>query len=85
MIKIKLNTITALFFVWLVTVVIELVRVRNVNKVFKDAMSMFKSMGTMFVTIVSLIIAAEVFATGLKTSGLITMVINAAQKRRPWP
>lgn len=77
--KIKLDTITALFFVWLVTVIIELVRVRNVNKVLKDAMAMFKSMGTMFATIVSLIIAAEVFGTGLKTSGLITMVINAAQ------
>lgn len=77
--KIQLNTITALFLVWLVGVFIELVRLRDVTKVFKDAMSMFKSMGTMFATIVSLIIAAEVFAAGLKTSGLIDMALNAAR------
>jgi DcuC family C4-dicarboxylate transporter len=75
---IRLNTIAALFLVWLLAVAVEIIRLRDVRKVFKDAIIMFKSMGTMFATIVSLIIAAEVFAAGLKASGLIDMIIQSA-------
>ena len=77
--SILLHTITALFMIWVLAVIIEIIRLRDVNKVFKDAMTMFKSMGNMFATIVSLIIAAEVFATGLKVSGLIDLIIASAQ------
>ncbi len=77
--KVKLDTITALFMVWAFAVIIELVRLRDVRKVLKDAMAMFKSMGNMFATIVSLIIAAEVFAAGLTSTGLISMIIKGAQ------
>jgi len=77
--SIRLNTITALFLTWLLAMVVEMARTRDIKKTFKDAMSMFKSMGDMFTTIVSLIIAAEVFATGLTASGLIHMIIANAQ------
>lgn len=77
--KIRLDTITSLFLVWLLAVIIEVIRLRDVRKIFKDAMVMFKSMGNMFATIVSLIIVAEVFATGLTASGLIDMIIQGAQ------
>ena len=49
------------------------------QKVCKDAMAMFQSMGKMFAGIVALIICAEFFATGLKVSGLIDALINSAQ------
>lgn len=60
-------------------VIIEIIRTRSVKKVFKDAMAMFQSMGKMFTGIVALIICAEFFATGLKVSGLIDILINSAQ------
>lgn len=77
--SVKLDTISALFMVWVLAVLVEVVRLRDVKKVFKDALAMFQSMGKMFAGIVALIICAEFFATGLKTSGLITALINSAQ------
>lgn len=76
---IKLDTVSCLFMVWIGVVIIEIVRTRSVMKVFKDAMAMFQSMGKMFTGIVALIICAEFFATGLKVSGLIDILINSAQ------
>lgn len=69
--SVKLDTIAALFMVWVGVVIIEIIRYRDVKKIFKDAMAMFQAMGKMFAGIVALIICAEFFATGLKTSGLI--------------
>lgn len=76
--SIKLDTVSALFMVWVGVVLIELIRTRSGKKVFKDAMAMFQSMGKMFASIVALIICAEFFATGLKVSGLIDILINSA-------
>ncbi|WP_337996785.1 C4-dicarboxylate transporter DcuC [Oleispirillum naphthae] len=76
---IRLDTVSALLLVWVFAVVSELVRWRDPKKVFADAMTLFKSMGTMFATIVSLIIAAEMFAAGLKTTGLISLLIDSAR------
>ena len=77
--SIKLDTVSALFLVWILVVVVEVLRYRDVKKVFKDAMSMFQSMGKMFGGIVALIICAEFFATALKASGLIDLLIDSAQ------
>ncbi len=77
--SVKLDTVSALFMVWVLTVIVELIRYRTVQKVFKDAMAMFQSMGKIFAGIVALIICAEFFATGLKASGLIDLLINSAQ------
>lgn len=77
--SVKLDTIAALFMVWVFVVLVEIVRLRDVKKIFKDAMAMFQSMGKMFAGIVALIICAEFFASGLKSSGLIDLLINSAQ------
>lgn len=77
--SVKLDTIAALFMVWVGVVIIEIIRLRDIKKIFKDAMAMFQSMGKMFTGIVALIICAEFFGTGLKTSGLIDVLINSAQ------
>lgn len=75
---IQLNTVTALLLSWVIGVIVELIRVRNVKQVFQDAMAMIKGMGSLFSTIVALIIAAEVFATGIKLCGLITLLLDGA-------
>lgn len=76
--SIKLGVNTALFLTWLVVMIIELIRRRNVNAVFKDAVVMFKKMGQMFGGIVALVICAELFASSLRVSGLIKAIIDLA-------
>ena len=76
---IKLNTISALLLVWILTVIIELIRRRQPKEVLKDGQFIFKSMGGMFASIVALIICAEFFANGLKVTGLIDALISHAQ------
>ena len=39
--SIKLDTIASLFMVWVFVVIVEIVRLRDVKKIFKDAMAMF--------------------------------------------
>lgn len=78
--SIKLNTISALMLVWIFVVAVELIRNKfDVKKVFKDAIAFFQKMGGMFATIVSLIICAEFFATGLKVTGLVDLLVSGAQ------
>jgi DcuC family C4-dicarboxylate transporter len=76
--SIKLNVITALMLTWLCVVAIELIRLRDIKKVFQDAMVMWKKMAAMFGGIVALIICAEMFATSLRVSGLINAIIDSA-------
>ena len=77
--SIKLNTISTLLMVWLFVVLIELVRHRNMKKVFGDAIIFYKKMGAMFASIVALIICAEFFAAGLKATGVVALLIDSAQ------
>ncbi len=76
--SIQLTTVTALFLSWIIGIIVELIRVRDVHKVFSDAMAMIKGMGSLFSTIVALIIGAEVFATGIKLCGVITLLLDGA-------
>lgn len=76
---IKLNTISALFLVWAAVVLIELIRLRDAQKVFKDALAMFQAMGKLFTGIVALILCAQFFAEGLKISGLIDMLVESSK------
>lgn len=77
--SIRLNTISALLLVWIAVVVLEMIRRREVKEVLKDGSCVFKSMGSMFTSIVALIICAEFFANGLKITGLIDALIVHAQ------
>ncbi len=77
--SVKLDTISALMLVWILVVIIELIRHRDPKRVFSDALSFFKKMGGMFSSIVALIICAEFFASGLKVTGLVDLLISSAQ------
>ncbi len=77
--SIRLNTISALLLVWIAVVVLEMIRRREVKEVLKDGSCVFKSMGSMFTSIVALIICVEFFANGLKITGLIDALIVHAQ------
>ncbi|MCF0253462.1 MAG: C4-dicarboxylate transporter DcuC [Duodenibacillus sp.] len=75
---ITLTVVTALFLSWIVGIVIELARLRDARKVFNDAMAMLKGMGSLFASVVALIIAAEIFATGIKLTGLVQLLLASA-------
>ena len=75
---VKLDTVSALLLVWVCVVLIELVRWKDPKKVFGDAIVFYKKMGSMFASIVALIICAEFFATGLKATGLVALLIDSA-------
>ncbi|EEI27814.1 C4-dicarboxylate transporter DcuC [Corynebacterium glucuronolyticum] len=77
--KIELSTVTAFFLVWLLAVIIELIRSGDRKKTLNDAHAFFGGMGKMFTSVVSLIIAAQIFAKGLQSTGLINALISGAQ------
>ena len=76
---VKLNVITSLLLTWLSVILIELIRLRDIKVVFKDAVTLWKKMGSMFGGIVALVICAEVFANSLRVSGLVAAIIGSAQ------
>ena len=78
--SIELSTVTAFFLVWLIAVAIELIRSKDRNQVLVDAHAFFKGMGNMFANVVSLIIAAQIFAKGLQSTGLIDAMIDGAKQ-----
>lgn len=64
---------------WIVVAIIELIRLRDAKLVMKDCLVFFKKMGALFGGVVALVICAEVFATGLRVSGLVSEIIGAAK------
>lgn len=77
--SIKLSTPSALMLTWIVVAIIELIRLRDAKLVMKDCLVFFKKMGALFGGVVALVICAEVFATGLRVSGLVSEIIGAAK------
>ncbi|WP_321447186.1 C4-dicarboxylate transporter DcuC [uncultured Cohaesibacter sp.] len=77
--SVKLNVVTAMIIGALFAFVCELIRHRNGKEAAKGFMAFFDGMGKMFARIVSLIVCAEVFAAGLKTIGMVSFLIDAAQ------
>ena len=78
--SIELSTVSAFIIVWLVAIVVELIRRRSGKAVLNDSDALFKGMGGMFSSVVSLIIAAQIFAQGLKMTGVIDLMIKGAEK-----
>ncbi len=78
-IKLKIETTTAMLISFFVAVIFELIRKRNIEKIFASFKIFFDGMGDIFKTVVTLIIAAEVFANGLISLGFIDGLISMSQ------
>lgn len=76
---IKMNVITAMLISIFVSLVFEVIRYRAVKKVFDSIQIFFNGMGVQFATVVTLIVAGQTFAQGLKSIGAIDSIISAAQ------
>ena len=76
---IQLDTTTVMFLSLFLALVFELVRYRSVKRVFDSLQVFWNGMGDIFKTVITLIIAAEIFAQGLIGLGLIDGLLFGAE------
>ncbi|MBI1306434.1 MAG: TRAP transporter large permease subunit [Bacteroidetes bacterium] len=77
--RVKLDTTTAMFISLFFGIGFELIRTRNVKKVLSTLTSFWNGMGNIFKSVVTLIIAADIFAKGLIALGFIDGLVNLSQ------
>lgn len=77
--SIKMDVITAMILSIFVSMGFELVRHGNLKEVMKSIQTFFDGMGTQFATVVTLVVAGEVFAKGLTSIGAIDTIIGYAE------
>lgn len=75
---IVLDTTTAMFISLFVAMIFEAIRTRNVKTVMLSLKSFFSGMGNIFKTVVTLIIAADIFSQGLISLGFIDGLLATA-------
>jgi len=76
---IQLDTTTAMFISLFVALIFEFIRKRNLKDVFDSLKIYWNGMGNIFKTVVTLIIAADIFASGLISLGFIENLIELSQ------
>lgn len=77
---ISMHVITAMLLGVTIAIIFELIRQRGKTKeVFKSIQIFFDGMGSQFATIVTLIIAGEIFAKGLQAIGAIDIIIESCK------
>lgn len=62
---IKLDTTTAMFASLFITMLLHLIRIRNIKIVYESIGAFWKGMGNVFGKVVTLIVASEIFSKGL--------------------
>jgi len=73
---IRLDVVTAMLISLAVGMTCETVRHRSVREALAGITHFFRGMGEIFSTVVTLIVAAEIFAMGVKASGLIYALVS---------
>jgi DcuC family C4-dicarboxylate transporter len=77
--SIRLDVVTAMLISLAVGMACESVRHRSLRRALAGIMSFFRGMGEVFSSIVTLIVAAEVFALGVKATGLISSLVAVVE------
>ncbi|PJF38554.1 MAG: C4-dicarboxylate ABC transporter, partial [Phototrophicales bacterium] len=75
---IVLNTTTAMFISMALAMVFELVRLRSIKAVLESLKVFWNGMGNIFKSVVTLIVAADLFAQGLISLNFIDGLLNAS-------
>ena len=73
--SINLDVVTAMLISLATGMTCEAIRRRSLREALGGIMHFFRGMGEIFSTVVTLIVAAEVFATGVKATGLIDSLV----------
>lgn len=77
--SISMHVITAMLISLFVSLVFEVIRYRDIKKVFASIQIFFDGMGNQFAKVVTLVIAGQTFAYGLTKIGFIDFIIGGAQ------
>ena len=75
-VPITLDTTTAMIISLFIAVLFEMIRTRNIRQVFDSLKTFWDGMGNIFKTVVTLIIAADIFAKGLISLGFIDGLLS---------
>lgn len=77
-VEIELDTTTAMFISLFVALLFELIRLRNIKLLLESLSTFWNGMGNIFKTVVTLIIAADIFAKGLISLGFIESLVGVS-------
>jgi DcuC family C4-dicarboxylate transporter len=75
----SLDIVTAMLMCVAICLVCEFIRLRDAKRVFGSLQVFFDGLGVQFATVITLIVAGEVFANGLKMTGSINGLIDGAK------
>ncbi len=76
--SIKMNVATAMFIALFISMVCDFIYSRNGKEVVASLKVYLEGMGSVFANVVSIIIAAKIFVTGLKAIGFIDLLLGSA-------
>jgi DcuC family C4-dicarboxylate transporter len=77
--KIKMDVVTAMFLSTFISMAFEYVRTKDIRSTLQSLKYLYEGMGNSFATVVSLIVAGEVFAAGLMKIGAVDAMTSGAQ------
>ena len=77
--KIKMDVVTAMFLSTFISMAFEYVRTKDFRSTLQSLKYLYEGMGNSFATVVSLIVAGEVFAAGLMKIGAVDALTSSAQ------
>lgn len=73
-----IHLVTAILVSVFICVVVDIVNQRSIKKAFQNFKAFMDGMGNVFSSVVTLVIAAAVFADGLKQIGIIDLILDSA-------
>lgn len=76
---IKMDVITAMFIGIFVSMCFEMIRYKDMKKVFSSIQVFYNEMGVSLAKVITLIVSGQIFAEGLKVVGSIDKLINLTQ------
>jgi DcuC family C4-dicarboxylate transporter len=76
---VKMDVVTAMFLSTFISMAFEYVRSRDIRNSLLSLKHLFEGMGSSFATVITLIVAGEVFATGLIKIGAVDAMTSGAQ------
>lgn len=77
--SIRLDVVTAMLISLAIAMSFEVIRHRSLRDSLAGITHFFKGMGDIFSSVVTLIVAAEIFAAGVKATGLISALISLVE------
>lgn len=78
--KVNMDVVTAMFLSTFISMAFQFCRTRNFKETMLSLKHLYEGMGTSFATVISLIVAGEVFATGLIKIGAVDAMIAGVQR-----